>query len=477
MKALILCLILWCNTMKAESFNFRISLPPNKLQMNAYYTVEEWYLHYNLSSTLFYLNAKNKVVSGLAKSWKYNHKGDEVTIELKPNLKWSDGQPVLIEEVLTNIFWAPKQNNSNILLQKYRFKSPRKSVLKLSKNTFKILLKAPYSKLLHQLSRPELGLVDWSQFKNDNFTIKKRYRYSGDYKPSAINAQKMELQKNTFSNTQNKLSPEKVTFIKNVRNSNLNSLIEKSEIDFFELVDPKHIKLAKEAAYSIKKGALDNLLTIQSRKLNPNQKRALNWLRSEYLKEVKTPTGSIKASSIYYYTESTYEFKKGELPKKISPFSLRLGAKATEEERSIAKKIGSIAKKNNIPLEILFNEKGFHEKWFNENYESTVLTMGTFGVDEAELWNGYFCSGFQPYKMLSKACSGIKKAINQSISPKERLNNLNLAYESIDKLNLLLPLYFKPRFYAVSSKWKFSGFNRRLPYPYVRNIRSTSAAK
>ncbi|MEU0969376.1 ABC transporter substrate-binding protein [Streptomyces sp. NPDC005917] len=53
-----------------------------------------------------------KAVPDLAKSWEYNKKGDEITFHLRPNLKFSDGQPVDGAAVKAAVERAQKQKNS-----------------------------------------------------------------------------------------------------------------------------------------------------------------------------------------------------------------------------------------------------------------------------------------------------------------------------------------------------------------------------
>lgn len=53
-----------------------------------------------------------KAVPDLAKSWEYNKKGDEITFHLRPDLKFSDGEPVNAAAVKAAIERAQKQKNS-----------------------------------------------------------------------------------------------------------------------------------------------------------------------------------------------------------------------------------------------------------------------------------------------------------------------------------------------------------------------------
>lgn len=53
-----------------------------------------------------------KAVPDLAESWDYNDRGDEVTFHLRPNLKFSDGEPVDAEAVKAAIERAKTQKNS-----------------------------------------------------------------------------------------------------------------------------------------------------------------------------------------------------------------------------------------------------------------------------------------------------------------------------------------------------------------------------
>ncbi|MFJ4787674.1 ABC transporter substrate-binding protein [Streptomyces sp. NPDC088794] len=57
-------------------------------------------------------DATGKAVPDLAKSWEYNAKGDQITFHLRPNLKFSDGEPVDAAAVKAAIERAQKQKNS-----------------------------------------------------------------------------------------------------------------------------------------------------------------------------------------------------------------------------------------------------------------------------------------------------------------------------------------------------------------------------
>ncbi|WP_019063668.1 ABC transporter substrate-binding protein [Streptomyces prunicolor] len=57
-------------------------------------------------------DATGKAVPDLAKSWEYNAKGDQITFHLRPNLKFSDGEPVDGAAVKAAIVRAQKQKNS-----------------------------------------------------------------------------------------------------------------------------------------------------------------------------------------------------------------------------------------------------------------------------------------------------------------------------------------------------------------------------
>ncbi|MFE2067662.1 ABC transporter substrate-binding protein [Streptomyces sp. NPDC059467] len=57
-------------------------------------------------------DASGKAVPDLAKSWEYNAKGDQITFHLRPNLKFSDGEPVNAEAVKAAVERAQKQKNS-----------------------------------------------------------------------------------------------------------------------------------------------------------------------------------------------------------------------------------------------------------------------------------------------------------------------------------------------------------------------------
>ncbi|WP_043664967.1 ABC transporter substrate-binding protein [Streptomyces xylophagus] len=57
-------------------------------------------------------DATGKAVPDLAKSWEYNAKGDQITFHLRPNLKFSDGEPVDGAAVKAAIERAQRQKNS-----------------------------------------------------------------------------------------------------------------------------------------------------------------------------------------------------------------------------------------------------------------------------------------------------------------------------------------------------------------------------
>jgi peptide/nickel transport system substrate-binding protein len=65
-------------------------------------------------ASLTEIDDKGNAQPGLAKSWKYNAKGDAVTFSLRPNLTFTDGSPVDGQAVKAYIERAQKQANSAI---------------------------------------------------------------------------------------------------------------------------------------------------------------------------------------------------------------------------------------------------------------------------------------------------------------------------------------------------------------------------
>ncbi len=65
-------------------------------------------------ASLTEIDDKGNAQPGLAKSWKYNSKGDSITFTLRPNLKFSDGTSVNAQAVKAYIERAQKQANSAI---------------------------------------------------------------------------------------------------------------------------------------------------------------------------------------------------------------------------------------------------------------------------------------------------------------------------------------------------------------------------
>lgn len=63
-------------------------------------------------ASLTRVNEKGEAVPDLAKSWKYNAKGDQVTFHIRPGLKFSDGEPVDGAAVKAAVERAKEQKNS-----------------------------------------------------------------------------------------------------------------------------------------------------------------------------------------------------------------------------------------------------------------------------------------------------------------------------------------------------------------------------
>jgi len=63
-------------------------------------------------ASLTEIDAQGRAQPGLAQSWDYNAKGDEITFHLRPNLRFSDGTPVNAEAVKLYIERAKTQTNS-----------------------------------------------------------------------------------------------------------------------------------------------------------------------------------------------------------------------------------------------------------------------------------------------------------------------------------------------------------------------------
>lgn len=118
---------------------------------------------------LFRFNKEHYVVPDLAESLSVNPEGTEYVVTLKPNLRWSDGQPLTVDDILFTF----------ALIQDPTFKSPLYSSFRsvtldrVDDRTVKFTLKKPLAPFLSSLTVGIIPEHKWSDVQSTNARLNK----------------------------------------------------------------------------------------------------------------------------------------------------------------------------------------------------------------------------------------------------------------------------------------------------------------
>jgi peptide/nickel transport system substrate-binding protein len=112
----------------------------------------EW-ITWNIFDTLTGIDRANKIRPALAESWEITNSGKTYTFKIRKGVKFSDGTPLTIEDVVWSIQRAADPKQAGFASVYDAIAHPRnKTIRALGPNTLRIELSRPYSALLGQLN-------------------------------------------------------------------------------------------------------------------------------------------------------------------------------------------------------------------------------------------------------------------------------------------------------------------------------------
>lgn len=413
---------------------------PLELDPYAYLSLPEWYVHHNITATLVELDHENQIVPGLAKSMRVADKGRTYYFDLRTDKTWSDGSPITPNDVLAS-FRSPERHRNAELFPKILRNGPLEEAVFLEKgNTLVIRLAAEYPAFLFQLATVEYGLIDTRALLQTK-KITKTTRTSGDYKITELTEELVRIEART-NGAVSAENPQVIEFRYIPDQKKIVELIRRGELDFHEAQSEEILRAGQESGlYQIINGGLDNLATLQARKLNEEEWNTLQVLRryldrNLFAKAPKQAATKFVAFSIVAPAKEAPRISakeaRGLLGNTERTLELRLGEDATSDQLEDAETLQKEAAKIGITINLKKGIQGFRSAWEKEDYPLSLVRMGVYAENEAELLHGYFCASFAPYKSIEPlACTEIKAATAAGTPPTKVRKHLAKAYERI----------------------------------------------
>lgn len=484
-KGLLLLAILFCvPNSNADDGVLRLALPRSPLELDpySYLSLQEWYVHHNITATLVELNQENQIIPGLATNFQVVNDGKTYRFNLSDRGRWSDGTSITPTDILASLQSKDRHNNAQLLPKLLRAGPIEKAIL-LDGRTLVIHLSAPYPGLLFQLATPEYGIVDPNSFRVVK-RLSSESKTSGDYRISELTAERLVLIPSPSGRIKS-ANPQKIEFTRITKQPELLEAVRSGRLDFIESQSDDVLSAAKESGkYQIHNGGLDNLATLQARKLSPDQWRSFNVLlrfldKTNFLEQPRRPAKHLVSMSIA---------KAGKEPKRLSiaearsllgatpaSLELELGQDATSDQQRDSAVLQQEAKKLGIDLK-LRRSADFRTRWENEDFSLALVRMGVYAENESELLHGYFCTGFSPYKSIEPiVCDSIKEANLLGLSPQVAADHLTAAYAALFNSKRIVPLYHFPRRFLVAKKWSTNRNNFLVPFPrFINFVRGSS---
>lgn len=456
---------------------------PQELDPFTYLSLPEWYVHFNITATLVALDHENQIVSGISKKWSVENNGKTYKFTLDTNRKWSDGTAITPKQVLVSMSSQARHKNAK-LLQKLLEKGPIEDAVYLeNNNTLVMKLESPVQNFLYHLARPEYGVIDAASLSKSKVLTNKT-KTSGNYKIDSITEHTLVLVPSRFSTQVHKNNPQRIEFIVIKDTDTVIDSLKKGELDFHESQSDDILTTASESGfYQIIDGGLDNLATLQARKLTSTQLQAVQVLGEFINKNALASAPKKAASRLVAYSvvppaleesqQLSIEAARKRLKGNTVKLKLELGEEFTKDQLHDAEFIQNEAQKLGIAIEIVKGVKDFRKKWENEDYGLTLTRMGVNADDEVELLYGYFCTGFKPYKSLSPiVCDTLNATVVPNASTHDINANLLKVYRDIRSSGKIVPLYHFPRRFLVSKRWKLKKYNNLLPFPIFTSFYS-----
>ena len=132
------------------------------------------------------------IIPNLATKWEANAEGTEFTFYLREGVKWSDGQPLTVDDF---VYWLEDVAKNTTLTPTFPSflitEGKQPNIQKVGETAFKYVFPAPNGLLIQRLATP--SGVGSSIFQPAHFLKKYHQKYAGDQANAAVQA---EMQKN-----------------------------------------------------------------------------------------------------------------------------------------------------------------------------------------------------------------------------------------------------------------------------------------
>ncbi len=163
---------LYTNSLSTRAFNIGISEPVEKLEPASLQNHSQRLVASAIYEGLVYYDeARQSIEPRLARNWKYSPDGKSVTIELRKDVKFSNGKKLTAQDVKAslenNIGQSTEWSNTSLYLpiagsqERINGKNPEVTGIQvLNKSSLKITLRQPHAAFMASLSNPVFWVMD-----------------------------------------------------------------------------------------------------------------------------------------------------------------------------------------------------------------------------------------------------------------------------------------------------------------------------
>ncbi|MCA8951073.1 MAG: ABC transporter substrate-binding protein [Planctomycetes bacterium] len=453
----------------------------------SYKTLPEWHIHENLTATLVEITeAKNEgeIRGVIAERWDIRDSGKTYEFHLSDKFRWSDGSPITAKQVATSIF-RKSQHRSALYLPLILLPGPLERAVEVKNDrTLTVRLKGDFPGFLHLLARAEFGVLSEEGLAGKRMTT--ATPTSGPYKLGEISEERITLLRNQHyphDLDSSESAPAKIVF-SDIEEADLVDVVEKGELDFLEIVSENVLKAAESnPSYEVVAGAVaNNLYTIQSRRADAKQRKLLAilaaYLANDAVDKLVEGKDKRQRATTMFFDSKARPFEPEKLDKQAAKAAvaecghhvirLQLGTDATDNQKEDLPILTEICKEIGIELEVQ-PQDGPNQ--LSDDYESNLVLMGTYAFNEVELYFGYFCSGYPPYRTLRNIVDEILNELSRpGVSDRETREGLRKLHRTLRDSGYLVPLYHLPRFYLVNRRLDHGGFRGVVPYPRFKRF-------
>jgi len=460
---------------KEHEMNLTLLKSPRLLSPFSYLSLNEWYVHFNITAKLVDLDSDNQIISELASSWSTSQGGKKYRFKLNVRRRWSNGTPITPEQIVRSLTQEAKHKSAKFLPKILKPGPIEEAIYLEGPDTLVFELHSPHDKFLYHLARPEFGILDADSFPaQEYFTLKSKT--SGNYKIEEITDNTIVLVPNPYSESIQSRNPQRITFSVENEHSRILDLVRQGTLDFLEAQSDDVLSIAESSGfYTVLEGGFDNLATVQARRINGNQLNAMKVLndfldRRLFAVRPKRVAERMVAFSefpiVEHRTPISIAEAKGRLGSQVVKLQMVLSDEVTSDQISDAELVRSEAAKIGIEISISRSQGQFRSRWEKEDYPLTMTRMGVYAYDDVELLNGYFCQGFSPYASLKGiVCDQINRAVAPGSTPELRKEQLRSAFDRLNRSGRIIALYHFPRRFLIHQRWEVKNYNNLLPFP------------